>query len=467
MISEINNDGIVPEFLLAKINYSRPVRIGWTIDDPLVTECFGTNGFDCEFPGFEIEYCHTIIHGILKLDYELIGYDGYDALDEALTNKEVDIPGLSYFVDEDMASRFGWAPVYLWDGTALVAREFNKPTDDSMALLVAFNYDLWLAMVGATVVTMVIRWLSKKLYKERKKDNLPLSPFAYLVYVFRAKLFYVLWFLFLGILLDFYGNVFAVNILTQSQTKMVAFTDMMDLGRKLVSKECRLAMYDVNLDIPEFMETIIHPSRHNRSWAPLFNKAFEVNKPYYAPSREAMMDLVLNSSCVVGLDWWTMTSFFESHWCDVRVIMYPDERDTYFQYTYYVTRDDIRDAVYTVISHPSFQSFTDYLAKKYYKSNSPPPCGDQSNPVQPLTISKLQDGVYIWLIGLSFALIILIYQKVHARHLESFGTEKKMSINSVSDSSIIRRNRKTRSTKSDMTTEITPPVERRRSTIGY
>lgn len=222
-------------------------------------------------------------------------------------------------------------------------------------------------------------------------------------------------------MLNFYGNLMAVDLLHSSKQLTIKFNSMDELGDKLLKNECRLALYDVYSDNKEFLGTVLNPTRHNRSWAQKFRDAYKINKPIFLPSREELAALILNDSCTVGLDWVTIKKYFTSRWCNLRMITYPEEREMFYQYTFYTTLPELRDAVNTVIDSDAFQAFPDILTNKYYFSGFMPNCENiETVYVNPLTLGKLQDGFYVLLTGIVISLSIVVYQMYKRRRIGIF-----------------------------------------------
>lgn len=67
------------------------IRVGAVVDPPYIRECFTDYPKRCTKPGMDVEYLHTLISGIHKLNITWRNYDSIEILEKALNNNEIDI----------------------------------------------------------------------------------------------------------------------------------------------------------------------------------------------------------------------------------------------------------------------------------------------------------------------------------------------------------------------------------------
>lgn len=390
---------------------TNPIRIVGYVDEPLVNECFDQHPNKCNSPGFEAEYIYNLL-SFLLIPIEWIRVDSYETMLDFMDNRSADITACSMMVDESYGQKYGYALPYINDALALYVKETKTNCKETLLLLTQFSWDLWFALLFVTLSVVCIRYFSHQRYKNGTnyvRYN-KLKTLFQIFYSMRSCVLYYLWMLFLAVILNFYGNLIPVDLLTSSKTNTFPVNSMTDLGQKLISKECRLALYEAYLEDVEFHGAIINPNRHNKSWAPLFRQAYQINPPIYTKTREDLTKFIANSSCIIGLDWMSMESYYTCRQCNIKMLVFKDEPELLYDYTFYHTRDDIRDVVNTIMVSDSFRAFPETLAKKYYNNQLSTNCPDDfyANSIGSLGTNKLQTGFYGLFIGIGIAMIIFV-----------------------------------------------------------
>lgn len=425
------------------MDYKRPVRIVACFDDPLANDCFESFPWNCTFPGYEIEYIHTLINGMLKLPVQWIRVESYTDIEQAMDNGTADTIGVSLSVAAQYTRRWGFLPAYEYDGISLISKVSYADSSQPFLLMSSFTWDLWLSIGLITLSLIFIRWASSKIERYRtvngRFDFSPKGIMFYITFAFRTRIWYAVWFVLLSVILNFYSNLIAVTIVAPSTVKKASFASLADLGQKLVSKKCRLILSDRYKDNAEIHDSLVNPLRDDKHWQALYRQAFVENPPIYAENRETMANMILNSSCLVGVDWMTLDVFYSTNYCDMNIISYPDELPL-FGYTFYNTRHDIQDAMATIITSNAFQTFNEYLTNKYFENKFPPLCLSKSkmtisDPTVP--VSKVQDSFYMLGIGIALALVFVAMR--YAKNLFDYVWKaKKNQSRSTSTQAIIR-----------------------------
>ncbi len=77
------------------------IRVLATIDPPYATDCLDVYPHDkeCTHPGFEIEYNHTVISGMMGRAIQWIKVGNYTIMEQYLAEGKGDIFGISYTLD--------------------------------------------------------------------------------------------------------------------------------------------------------------------------------------------------------------------------------------------------------------------------------------------------------------------------------------------------------------------------------
>lgn len=397
-----------------------PIRIVSHVDSPLVNDCFDVYpNDDCLFPGYEVEYIYTVIHGMLRYPIQWIKVKSFDEVQSALKNDKADIMGQSAFLDPTNIQKFGYPPpAYVYDSLSLLVKESYTSQSQVLVLLRSFTWDLWSYIMGASLVCLMIRHLSKGLY--RKIINLRrnfVKTVEQIFHVFRANVVFSVWFILVSLLLNFYSNLIAVDLVAPDRVKTVPFKTLNELGQKLLTKECQFVMLEKYVNFTEMQDFLINPMKSRRPWAPSFLEAFKTNPPSVAKDRDHMVEMISNGTCLVGVDWATMGLYYHSRYCDLRILSYPEEIEM-LGYTFFTTREDLKEAMSTVILSQPLQAYTVYLSDKYYSKGIPVDCtGDKVITINPVNIIKMQDCFYILLTGLSIALLIMFYQRCRAWYM--------------------------------------------------
>lgn len=392
------------------------IRIVAHLDSPLANECFDTYPNDvCLFPGYEIEYIYTVIHDMLRYTVEFIKVDNDIQIEAALDEHRADIMGLSSFVNTRYSLRFGFPPeAFMYDSLALLVRESYTNKSQVLSLLNSFTWDLWSFIMVTSVVCLGLRYVSKIFHRNTSTlifiQNFILKTIKVILFKFRANVMFSIWFILVSLLLNFYSNLIAVDLVAPDHVKTIPFKTLPELGKKLINQECKFVLLDSYYNLSEIRDLVINPVKSNRPWAPQFVEAYKTNPPWVAKDRNEMVAMILNSSlCLVGLDFATMDLYYQTNFCNLRVLSYPDEIKM-LAYTFYTTRAGLSEAVSKVISSESFQGYTSYLNDKYYRGTViPVDCNSDKNiEVKPVNLKKIQDCFFLLAIGLVISFFIML-----------------------------------------------------------
>lgn len=428
-----------------------PIKIVAYVDTPLVNECFDTHpNISCVYPGYEIEYIYTVVNIMLGLPIKWIKVNSFAEVKSALDESKADIMGQSQFVSPKYIGRWYHPPSTTYDSLALLVRERYVIQTQVFILLRCFKWDLWSAIFIFSLLCLVVRRISNSFGEVASRlENFFINSVKKFCHYFRTKIYFSLWFILVSILLSFYSNLIAVDLVAPERVKTVPFKSLPDLGQKLLTKECRFAILAKYLNCSEIYDILINPTESEKSWAPAFVKAYVTNPPLVVKDRKEMLDYVLNGSCIVGLDFLSMDAFYSRTYCDLRILSYSEELPL-LSYTFYTTSKLLKTKMSSVVLSESIRAYRTYLNNKYYlKGGIPVDCRtSRTVTVKPINIKKMQDCFYVLAAGLVFAFMLAFFKrygtckspttkpgvyasKISMTHVSSPVNERKLSLKDV------------------------------------
>lgn len=352
----------------------------------------------CSNIGTDLEYLYKVITATLKLNISWSCYKNFIELGLALDRNEIDLMGNARFMGLTSESNKSWYNTFPTQYYTIGF--FVKSYIDSETLH-PFNETAWELWLSYLLMTLSLSVLSKVLSK-----RLPLA--------FRlSKLFYVLWFVISTLLLELYSNTLTAGLLIRNKAT-TSFTDLNDLGQKLVAKKCQFAVFHKYIDL-EDLNYIFKP-KHNLSWASNFIKASITNPPIYYKNKKDLLMVVRNGSCVVGVDFVFVDKSLYDLPCDTDLKVFPDEIPI-FPCVYYHKLRWLRPRIDVIIASDAFVELPSLLLKRYkrqFGSDVRFDCDISSTQLQ-ITFHQLFYPFVFLLGGSVFAVTFLILQKIKLR----------------------------------------------------
>lgn len=386
------------------------VRIGAIIDDPYVYNCFKKLPLYCKSPGIDIEFLFTLIHEMIGFSVAWSEYNGFTELEQALDKNEIDMIGITVPLEEKLTRNWGYIKSGFTDGPGFVVKvRYNEGEWSDFLLLEMFTWNLWLLLIGFSLLIILIKFAFCRLYLRNIK-MFPSSSFNY------TKFLFCFWFLLIGIILNLFGNLIAVNLSLPNDKEGQLFDSMLQLGNLIMQNKCRLATLDkYNNSINGLYPFIINPN-HNKSWAKLFKVANKLHPPIFTKDREELVNLIERDGFYfVGLDWTSLSQYYTQKHCSVKMTIFHEEFIPwmfviYHQLHHYQELFDI------IMMKDAMVSYPNYLLNKYYFSYPAETCKNRSNVIaDPIPFRKLKDDFVILIVGiiLSFILCCTIHIKLN------------------------------------------------------
>lgn len=327
--------------------YPQTIRIGATTELPAVFPCFPNYPTTCSYPGVDLEFIYTMIVRTLGLNVEWNFYENFTDLDKALNNNEIDLIGNTIIAGLKPKSDEVWlsTAANLYRGIGFIAR--TSSIAETLQPFKSFTWDLWVFII---IVTVIVGLLERSVTKSQHGFGFGISQHIYLF-----------WFLFLSIIMNFYGNILTADTLINAKgTK--AFSDLNDLGEKLIRKELQLVMFEKYMDVEAFQ--VLFNSDKNESWASNFRISLKTNPPILAPDKYATRDYVRKNFSLVGLDFVVADASLYSTLCDVEVKTFPDYLP-FRPYVYYHTLKSLQLVFQELLAYDSFLHYGNVLINQY------------------------------------------------------------------------------------------------------
>lgn len=365
------------------------VRIGATVEPPFVMNCFEEYPEHCSKPGTDLLYLHEIFVNVFHIKIQWISFENFEQLESALLNNSIDIIGNT--VVEMESDRSSDIEVYQTAPTAYLGPGFyvkTPPIIENTVNFSNFTTDLWFSIILTTTFLYLLRKFVKKL-----------SKFSTTRIVVDSV--YFTWFITLSLLLEFYGNLFTVDLILAAQGKPL-FNNLLELSETLISKQCRLVLFERYLDEICF-QPILNPNNATDYWADSFKMVFEVNPPLTIKDDEDLFTYVRNSStCFIGLHF--ANARLSSCEGDIELLTFPDI--PFRPYVYFHNLQNWVRSLDAVFVTDPFMRLPNILLRDILY-NSPSHC--QTSPVAfayELTLNKLSSAFFFWIGSLCVAIVI-------------------------------------------------------------
>lgn len=374
------------------------IRVGGTVDEPYAYECFNKGFQWCRKPGIDIQYIYTVITEMLHLNISWVKYDSYPDMENALTTGEIDIIGITYEYDNSSIRQWRYTDTVSSYAIGLLVKTTLKSHDISALLLWSkFTIYLWLSILLICVVVVILKQIGT------------------ILKCYTTKTIHALWFFIVSILLNLYGNLIAVDLMLPDKVMTPCFDSIMELGEKILSKQCRLAMTEGTKDSTFFADELLQP-KHNRIWAETFRTAYEKNPPLIVKDREELTEFVMNSDCLVGVDYFSLEGVnYYDYYCGIKFLYFSDDFAS-FAFGYYLRSERLTSIIDNVVTTDAFYGLSKSIKKTYFHKDKPQ-C-ERPKASGTLNIDKVLDGFSILLIGLLLSLFswIVLHLKNFKRH---------------------------------------------------
>lgn len=382
------------------LKFKEQIRVGATVSPPFVLECFRYRQEQCAQLGIDLEYLYNLLVHVLHANVSWVAYDSFDDLTVALNNNEIDIIGNTLVVPTVKTNFTDSALYHTPPSTFLGVGFFVKEQpriDKAMNIFSAFSWDLWICLTFITLFYLSLKKVISNhqvFYKSRKGINFC----------------YFFWFFVIALILELYDNLFAVELAVPTLRSDSVFKDLVDLGQKLVRKQCRIVVYDTYFYEEDFIH-IFYPT-HAGDWANYFKLAYDINPPMMVHDKASWIQYIRNSSCVVGLDFvsYDDTGILENI-CGVEVKTFPAQIP--FQpFVYYHKLHHLVPLFDVIFASDSFLKLSEVLLRKYIYTFEFQCKSFSSTNSYYLTVSHLYVAFVLWLGGLGLAGFMLLLQKL-------------------------------------------------------
>lgn len=329
------------------MHFNKTIRIGAIKAEPFVYSSFVEFKRECDDCGVELELAYSVLHNFLHLNVTGILFSNDSEMEAAIQRNEIDFTGNT--------KRRDYSSVYrMWHSTPstmyLGIGFFVKSPKESKIVnpIFSFSWDLWLCIIFLTAFLH----LGYQLISTRFRLTFLTSHFTY-----------ILWSIITTLLMEMYSNVITTDLITKIEGSPL-FNDLMDLGRKLLSKECRLVINSQYIIYNSTIKkTVVNP-QHNQSWAEMFRAAYTVNYPIVVENSTDLFHFVRNSSCVVGLDYVGYDKTLYGSLCGIDVKMFPEEI-LYRPYVYYHNLDMLQTFINDIFISDAIRQLSNLLMHKY------------------------------------------------------------------------------------------------------
>lgn len=383
------------------------VRIGAVVDAPFSFECFNEYPNYCRKPGVEIEYIYSLIHDLLQLNVVWIKYTSNELMEDALDKKDIDMIGNTYLLQQSRIERWAYTSTAFYDMPAFIVKKHYKINNNEGFLLETFTWDLWGLIIAFSLATILL-----KAFPTRNNNGKHFFHFN-CIFSFR-KLFLVIWFIVLGIILNLFVNLIVVNLTLPNVGETNLFTDFDQLGELLLHKKCKFATVEPYRN-DAFIKGYIMDPIHNRSWANVFTKAYQSNPPIYRKTRAELAHLINQpDSCFVGLDWRSTKDYYLMKFCNIKMVEIFNE----FlpgKYAYYHQLDHFSEILDAILLTSPLADYREYLNRKYYFSIPTELCDTDTTlngETNEINLIKLKNVFILLFIGIFISgVVFLVFNK--------------------------------------------------------
>lgn len=375
---------------------SQTIRIGFTEEEPFAYSCIATNQSKCTKYGTDLEYVNNVITGALQLNISWIYYNTFNDINKALDSNEIDLIGNGRVTG--LASSYNGSWYQTFPLSYLIIGFFVKSHFEPEKLnpFRKFTWDLWLTIMSVTLLSILLR---KIVCKRLRLTFLTL------------RFFYLFWFVTLSLIMELYGNILTADLLLREKAT-TSFTDLNDLGKKLISKKCQFAIFEKYLNLEDF-DYVFKPD-HNLSWANNFRTAYKTNPPMILKNKKDLLEVVKEGPCIIGLDLVTVDTSPYDSLCNIDVKIFPDEIPIQ-RFGYYHKLESLKTQMDIVITSDAFVELPKVLLKRYlniYTTDTDADCKVFVRNFE-ISLSQLFYCFVILIGGIIFAGIVSIF--LHAK----------------------------------------------------
>lgn len=374
------------------------VRIGAYVQEPYVYPCFRQYpDSHCSNVGTDLEYIYHIIFNVLHLQVEWKLYTNEKEAFTALDSDQIDligntiVPGLKSNSNESSYE----TPPHLYWGPGFFVKSVSvaKPLNPFIYL----NWDTWFCIISTNILLFVF---NKCVFKFRYR-------FAFVL----SKIVTLLWCVVLLFVMEFYGNILTSDLITFDKLTPT-FTDLNDLGNKLISNECHLVIFNQYMNDSDVL-AIYNPTQ-NKSWSEKFRTAFRVNHPIQVDTKTDMFAFVENSTCAVGLDYINPDINLYDFLCDISVKIFPDEL-AFHPFVFYHKLKELDQTMDSIFASDPLMELATFLVKRYSKldlKQFSTSCLIRDESEFDIPLRKLSYCFAILIVGLLLSGFFLIFQSV-------------------------------------------------------
>lgn len=379
------------------------VRVGAYVDFPYAAECFENVPNSCKSPGIEIEYAYTLIREMLHFNVNWRKFANLTELENAMDNNAIDFIGVMLKLESKYAAKWYHTHIVSYDLPGFITKT-NKIYNFDLSmfqLLHVFSWSLWLLLLLVSLVTVVLKYTATYM----KKNLMFISENRCNGNGIR-NVFYTWCFIVVGIILNMFGNLIAVELLARKHEN-APFNNLVELGKLVSDGKCKLATLEVYKDDSTFYSSVLYPI-HNKSWSSYFRHAYFKNPPFYVMDRKSLANLVENGDCIVGVDWTTLEEYYSKRFCNIKMIsFYQEFIDT--MYVYYHRINNFTDTLNKIMMTDSMFNFYPVLTKKYSSRRSTA-CDVKHPEKEGIPAEKLEDCFLTLLFGTCIAFTCFMFQ---------------------------------------------------------
>lgn len=368
------------------------IRIGATDEHPYVFPCFTDYPERCPKVGSDLEYIYAVLNGILHANIIWSNHPDFPSLKLALENDEIDLIGNTRILHSKSIQNetLTQTSVAYHLGIGFFIKSF--PVQITLNPVSRFSWDLWVCIIFLTGSLLFIK---KYIFQKYKRASMALSTI------------FVLWSFIMTLIMELYGNLLTTDLITSNEFT-TSISDLTDLGRKLVQKECQFIIYEKYLNSDDFQ--IIFNPVIDKPWARDFKTAFRINPPITINNKEDLLPFVRNSSCLIGLDFVSYDLSLFDNLCGIKVKIFPDDIP-FMPYVYYHRLESYSTFINNIFASESFRALPAYLQKRYGYTLPKDCLNTNSNTKYLLTLSQLYSCFLILNVGLVASATIFLMKK--------------------------------------------------------
>lgn len=371
------------------------VRIGFTEENPYAFSCIVFNASQCSNIGIDLEYIYNVITVMFQLKVSWSYYNDFNDLHRALDSDEIDLMGNTRSLGLTVDKNESWYQTFPTQSLLFGFFVKSHIVPETLNPLSKMTWNLWLSILLITFMVSLLRTIAGK--------SLALSGLT-------LKFFYFFWFLILNIIMELYSNMLTNDLLIREKSPPL-FTDLNDLGQKLIDKECQLAIFEKYNHLEDF-DYILKP-KHNLSWAANFRQIYTINPPILLQNQIDLLAAVRNGTCVIGIDYVSVDLSPYHAFCDIEIKIFPDEIPTQ-QFGYYHRIEALQRQMDITIASDSLMELPMLLLKRYLNSFIKDLYVDCKNSITQFEIT-LQQIIYCFVLligGIGLSSVIWIFQNI-------------------------------------------------------